>query len=383
MTQVIPVPTALDLARDLIRCSSVTPEDAGVLGVLEKELTALGFTCHRMTFSDVDTPDVENLYARIGTAKPTFCFAGHVDVVPVGDNAAWTRDPFGAEIVDGQLFGRGATDMKSAIACMVEASARVIRDGLDGSIAFLITGDEEGPAINGTVKVLDWMKQQGESIDACLVGEPTNPNTLGEMAKIGRRGSFSGHLVVGGTQGHVAYPHLADNPLPRLVAMLDRIARLKLDDGNDHFQPSNLEITTVDVGNAASNVIPAKGEARFNVRYNTLQDAAGLERMVRDACDAVGGDYTLTVRNSGDPFLTEPGPLTEILTAAIQAELGVTPDLSTTGGTSDARFIKDACPVVEFGLVSQTMHKVDERAGVDDIAHLTNIYEKVLRGFFS
>lgn len=383
MTQVIPVPTALDLARDLIRCSSVTPEDAGVLGVLEKELAALGFTCHRMTFSDVDTPDVENLYARIGTGKPTFCFAGHVDVVPVGDNAAWTRDPFGAEIVDGQLFGRGATDMKSAIACMVEASARVIRDGLDGSIAFLITGDEEGPAINGTVKVLDWMKQQGESIDACLVGEPTNPNTLGEMAKIGRRGSFSGHLVVGGTQGHVAYPHLADNPLPRLVAMLDRIARLKLDDGNDHFQPSNLEITTVDVANEASNVIPAKGEARFNVRYNTLQDAAGLERMVRDACDAVGGDYTLTVRNSGDPFLTEPGPLTEILTAAIQAELGVTPDLSTTGGTSDARFIKDACPVVEFGLVSQTMHKVDERAGVDDIAHLTNIYEKVLRGFFS
>lgn len=383
MTQVTTVPTALDLARDLIRCSSVTPEDAGVLGVLEKELTALGFTCHRMTFSDVDTPDVENLYARIGTGKPTFCFAGHVDVVPVGDNAAWTRDPFGAEIVDGQLFGRGATDMKSAIACMVEASARVIRDGLDGSIAFLITGDEEGPAINGTVKVLDWMKQQGESIDACLVGEPTNPNTLGEMAKIGRRGSFSGHLVVGGTQGHVAYPHLADNPLPRLVAMLDRIARLKLDDGNDHFQPSNLEITTVDVGNAASNVIPAKGEARFNVRYNTLQDAAGLERMVRDACDAVGGDYTLTVRNSGDPFLTEPGPLTEILTAAIQAELGVTPDLSTTGGTSDARFIKDACPVVEFGLVSQTMHKVDERTGVDDIAHLTNIYEKVLRGFFS
>lgn len=382
MTQVIPVPTALDLARDLIRCSSVTPEDAGVLGVLEKELTALGFTCHRMTFSDVDTPDVENLYARIGTAKPTFCFAGHVDVVPVGDNAAWTRDPFGAEIVDGQLFGRGATDMKSAIACMVEASARVIRDGLDGSIAFLITGDEEGPAINGTVKVLDWMKQQGESIDACLVGEPTNPNTLGEMAKIGRRGSFSGHLVVGGTQGHVAYPHLADNPLPRLVAMLDRIARLKLDDGNDHFQPSNLEITTVDVANEASNVIPAKGEARFNVRYNTLQDAAGLERMVREACDAVGGDYTLTVRNSGDPFLTEPGPLTEILTAAIQAELGVTPGLSTTGGTSDARFIKDACPVVEFGLVSQTMHKVDERAGVDDIAHLTNIYEKVLRGFF-
>ena len=383
MTQVTSIPTALDLARDLIRCSSVTPEDAGVLAVLERSLSALGFTCHRMTFSDVDTPDVENLYARIGTGKPTFCFAGHVDVVPVGDNAAWTRDPFGAEIVDGQLFGRGATDMKSAIACMVEASARVIGDGLDGSIAFLITGDEEGPAINGTVKVLDWMKQQGETIDACLVGEPTNPNTLGEMAKIGRRGSFSGHLVVSGTQGHVAYPHLADNPLPRLVAMLDRIAGLKLDDGNDHFQPSNLEITTVDVANAASNVIPARGEARFNVRYNTLQDAAGLERMVREACDAVGGPYSLTVRNSGDPFLTAPGPLTEILSTAIQAELGVTPDLSTTGGTSDARFIKDACPVVEFGLVSQAMHKVDERAGVDDIAHLTNIYERVLRGFFS
>jgi len=386
MTQVSARPQALDLARDLIRCSSVTPVDAGVLAVLQAALTDLGFTCHRLTFSDVDTPDVENLYARIGTAKPTFCFAGHVDVVPVGDDAAWTQDPFAAEIVDGQLYGRGATDMKSAIACMVEASARVLADagdgGPNGSIAFLITGDEEGPAINGTVKVLDWMKQQGETIDACLVGEPTNPNTLGEMAKIGRRGSFSGHLQVTGTQGHIAYPHLADNPLPRLIAMLDRIARLHLDDGNAHFQPSNLEITTVDVGNTASNIIPAKGEARFNVRYNTLQDAAGLERKVRAACDAVGGSYSLTVRNSGDPFLTAPGPLTEVLSSAIQAELGVTPDLSTTGGTSDARFIKDACPVVEFGLVSQTMHKVDERAGVDDIAHLTNIYERVLRGFF-
>jgi succinyl-diaminopimelate desuccinylase len=272
--------------------------------------------------------------------------------------------------------------MKTAIACMVEASARVIGDGIDGSIAFLITGDEEGPAINGTRKVLDWMADRGERIDACIVGEPTNPMSLGEMAKIGRRGSFSGKLVVRGTQGHVAYPHLADNPLPRLIRMLDGIAQIGLDDGNDHFQPSNLEITTIDVGNAASNVIPAEGQARFNVRYNTLQDAAGLEARIRDVCDAVGGDYSLTVRNSGDPFLTEPGDLTGLLESAIREELRAEPDLSTTGGTSDARFIKDACPVVEFGLISQTMHKVDECCAVDDIPKLTAVYERVLRGFF-
>ena len=373
---------ALDLARDLIRCPSVTPAEAGALDCLEAALKPLGFACHRLTFSDEGTPDVQNLYARYGTEGPVFCFAGHVDVVPVGDESAWSHDPFGAEIADGQLYGRGATDMKTAIACMVEASERVITGGLKGSIAFLITGDEEGPAINGTTKVLDWMAEQGETIDACLVGEPTNPVALGEMAKIGRRGSFSGRLVVTGTQGHIAYPHLADNPLPRLVKMLDRIAEIDLDAGNDHFQPSNLEITTIDVGNTASNVIPAKGEAFFNVRYNTMQDAAGLEAKIRAACDAVGGDYTLTVRNSGDPFLTEPGDLTANLHDAILAELSVEPDLSTTGGTSDARFIKNACPVVEFGLVSQTMHKVDERCAVADIPKLTAIYERVLRGFF-
>lgn len=373
---------ALDLARDLIRCPSVTPVEGGALTCLEGALKPLGFDCHRLTFSDTDTPDVENLFARYGAEGPVFCFAGHTDVVPVGDAAAWRFDPFGAEIHDGYLYGRGAVDMKTAIACMVEASERVIADGIQGSIAFLITGDEEGPAVNGTVKVLDWMAKNGQSIDACVVGEPTNPMSLGEMAKIGRRGSFSGHLVVEGQQGHVAYPHLADNPVPRLVKMLDRIAEVQLDGGNDHFQPSNLEITTVDVGNTASNVIPARGEARFNVRYNTEQDAAGLEAKIRAACDSVGGDYSLTVRNSGDPFLTAPGDLTAMLENAISAELKVEPDLSTTGGTSDARFIKNACPVVEFGLISQTMHKVDECCAVENIPKLTAIYERVLRQFF-
>lgn len=373
---------ALELAQDLIRCPSVTPEEGGALTCLEDALKPLGFTCHRLTFSDENTPDVENLYARFGTDGPVFAFAGHTDVVPVGDADAWRFDPFGGEIHDGYLYGRGAVDMKTAIACMVEACERVLADGIDGSIVFLITGDEEGPAINGTTKVLDWMTENGETIDACIVGEPTNPMSLGEMAKIGRRGSFSGRLVVEGQQGHVAYPHLADNPVPRLVKMLDRIGDLDLDDGNDHFQPSNLEITTVDVGNTASNVIPARAEAFFNVRYNTEQDAEGLEAKIRAACGSVSNDYTLTVRNSGDPFLTAPGDLTAMLEEAIGAELQVEPDLSTTGGTSDARFIKNACPVVEFGLISQTMHKVDECCAVENIPKLTAIYEGVLRRFF-
>jgi succinyl-diaminopimelate desuccinylase len=376
------VTDALELARDLIRCPSVTPLEGGALDCLEDALKPLGFVCNRLTFSDANTPDVDNLYARFGNTGPVFCFAGHTDVVPVGDAEAWRFDPFGAEISDGYLYGRGAVDMKTAIACMVEACERVIGDGIGGSIAFLITGDEEGPAINGTVKVLDWMAENGETIDACIVGEPTNPSSMGDMAKIGRRGSFSGHLIIEGHQGHVAYPHLADNPVPRLVKMLDRIADLDLDGGNDHFQPSNLEITTVDVGNTASNVIPARADARFNVRYNTEQDAAGLEAMVRGACDSVGGSYNLTVRNSGDPFLTAPGDLTAILEEAIGAELNMAPDLSTTGGTSDARFIKNACPVVEFGLINQTMHKVDECCAVENIPKLTAVYERVLRQFF-
>jgi len=376
------VTDALELAQDLIRCPSVTPDEGGALTCLESALKPLGFACHRLTFSDNDTPDVENLYARYGDSGPVFCFAGHTDVVPVGDADAWRFDPFGGEIHDGYLYGRGAVDMKTAIACMVEACERVIADGIDGSITFLITGDEEGPAINGTTKVLNWMAENGETIDACIVGEPTNPMSLGEMAKIGRRGSFSGRLVVEGQQGHVAYPHLADNPVPRLVKMLDRIADLDLDEGNDHFQPSNLEITTVDVGNTASNVIPARAEAFFNVRYNTEQDAEGLEAKIRAACGSVSNDYTLTVRNSGDPFLTAPGDLTAMLEEAIGAELQVEPDLSTTGGTSDARFIKNACPVVEFGLISQTMHKVDECCAVENIPKLTAIYERVLRQFF-
>jgi len=377
---------ALDLARALIRCPSVTPEDGGALATLIGALEPLGFACHRMTFSAAGTPDVDNLYARFGDAGPNFCFAGHTDVVPVGDTAGWTVDPFGAEIADEVLYGRGATDMKGAIACFVEATARFLaKRGPDfgGSISLLITGDEEGPSINGTRKVLDWMDERGEKLDACIVGEPTNPTKLGEMVKIGRRGSLSGFLSVRGIQGHTAYPHLADNPLPRLLAMLSAIANEPLDDGTEHFQPSNLQLTTIDVGNRATNIIPGVARAAFNIRYNDLHTANTLEAWLRQRFDAVGGDYELEFQRTGDAFLTPPGRLSDLLSGAIEAATGIRPELSTTGGTSDARFIKDYCPVAEFGLISQSMHKVDERAALPDLARLTDIYEAVLDGFFS
>ncbi|MEE8333025.1 MAG: succinyl-diaminopimelate desuccinylase [Alphaproteobacteria bacterium] len=376
---------ALELARALIRCPSVTPEDAGALAVLSGALEPLGFTCHRMTFSDADTPDVDNLYARLGDGGSNLCFAGHTDVVPVGDQAGWTVDPFGAEIIDGVLYGRGATDMKGAIACFVEATSRFLtRRGNDfgGSISLLITGDEEGPSINGTRKVLGWMDEQGETLDACIVGEPTNPTRLGEMVKIGRRGSLSGFLSVRGIQGHTAYPHLADNPLPRLLAMLGAIVEAPLDDGTPHFQPSNLQLTTIDVGNTATNIIPGAARATFNIRYNDLHDSDRLITWLREKFDAVGGEYELDIQVTGEAFLTPPGRLSELMSGTITAATGIEPDLSTTGGTSDARFIKDYCPVAEFGLISQSMHKVDECAALSDLVHLTDIYEAVLDGYF-
>ena len=374
----------LALAQALIRCPSVTPTDGGVLDVLSDALTGLGFTCHRLPFSAPDTADVDNLYARIGSDGPNFCFAGHTDVVPVGDRDAWSVDPFAAEIIDGRLYGRGAVDMKTAVACFVAAVGRVLAAGEPaGSISLLITNDEEGPAINGTVKVLDWLSERGETLDACLVGEPTNPEHLGEMIKIGRRGSLSGHLRVHGTQGHSAYPHLADNPIPRLVAMLAAIDGTPLDDGTDHFQASTVALTTVDVGNRASNVIPAEATARFNIRFNDAHTGVGLEDWLRRHCDAIGGRYDLDVSVSGESFLTPPGHLSDIIAGAVEGVTGRTPEFSTTGGTSDARFIKDHCPVAEFGMAGGTAHKVDENAAVDDLASLTDIYAAVLDGFFA
>lgn len=373
------------LARDLIRCPSVTPEDAGALDVLEAALRPLGFACHRLRFAEPGTAPVDNLYARLGTAAPNFCFAGHTDVVPVGDRAAWSVDPFGGEVHDGRLFGRGAADMKGAIAAFVAAVSGYLaeRGPPPGSISLLVTGDEEGPAINGTRKVLDWLTARGERLDACLVGEPTNPRELGEMMKIGRRGSLTGVLTVYGAQGHTAYPHLADNPLPRLVRMLAAITATPLDDGSAHFPPSTLEITTIDVGNPASNVIPAEGRAVFNIRFNDRHTPASLEAWLRAHLDAVGGAYDLRITVSGEAFLTPPGPLSELVAEAVVRVTGRRPVASTTGGTSDARFIKAVCPVVEFGLVGQTMHQVDENVAVADVRRLADIYRGILDSYFA
>ena len=376
---------ALDLTRAMIACPSVTPEDGGTQKVLQDALAGLGFTCHNQTFSDDNTPDVSNLYARLGSTSPNFCFAGHTDVVPVGDLDSWEDDPFSAEVKDGMLYGRGAADMKSAIACFAEATSRFLENhGSDfgGSISFLITGDEEGPAINGTRKLLEWAKAEGEVLDACLVGEPTNLTELGEMIKIGRRGSLNGTLTVHGVQGHTAYPHLGDNPIHRLVKMLSVLTNEPMDDGTDHFQASTLQISTVDVGNPASNVIPAKAIAVFNIRYNDLHTSATLESWLRKKLDAVGGEYDLDIYVSGESFLTQPGPLSKIIAGAVQSVTGNAPELSTTGGTSDARFIKDYCPVAEFGPIGQTMHKSNECIAVQDLAALTDIYTAVLERFF-
>jgi succinyl-diaminopimelate desuccinylase len=376
-------PASLDpveLARALIRCPSVTPADAGALDVLSERLQSLGFTCHRLRFEQAGTPAIDNLYARIGKGGRNFCFAGHTDVVPVGRRDSWSVDPFGAELVDGRLYGRGAADMKGAIACFVAAAADYLnsKGSESHSLSLLITGDEEGPAVNGTVKVLGWLAERGEKLDACLVGEPTSQARLGDMMKIGRRGSFNGRLTVRGTEGHVAYPHLADNPVPKLLRLLAALGSGPLDAGTSHFQPSNLEPTSIDVGNQATNVIPPEAGAAFNVRFNDRFTGASLEAFLRQKLDAAGLPYELAVQVTGEAFLTEPGALSEAVAASCHATVGLEPELSTSGGTSDARFIHRACPVVEFGLVNRTMHKTDEHVPLADLAALTKIYRAIL-----
>lgn len=373
------------LTQALIRCPSVTPVDAGALDVLETALKGLGFSCHRLRFAEAGAEAVDNLYARIGDRQPNFCFAGHTDVVPAGSVEEWSADPFAATLKDGVVLGRGAADMKGAIAAFVAAAAGFIDDHggkLPGSISLLITGDEEGVAINGTRKVLDWMQARGEAIDACVVGEPSNPRALGDMIKIGRRGSLNAEITVLGARGHVAYPQLADNPIPRLIKLLDKLISHRLDEGTAQFDPSNLEVTSIDVGNPAVNVIPSRATARLNIRFNDRHSAASLTRWLQ-ACCAEAGVHELKIQVSGEAFLTAPGLFTDVVAGAVETVTGRRPELSTSGGTSDARFIKDMCAVVEFGAVGETMHKTDERIAVADLDTLRRIYRLILERYFA
>jgi succinyl-diaminopimelate desuccinylase len=383
MTELSTLADPLPLARRLIQRPSITPVDAGALDVMQDGLEALGFQCRRMPFDDVD-----NLYARLGEASPCFMFAGHTDVVPVGDEAGWTRPPFAAEDEDGVLWGRGAADMKGALAAMVAAVQRFLeaKGQPQGSIAFLITGDEEGWAINGTRKVLEALDAEGISFDHCLVGEPTNPHEMGEVIKSGRRGSLNGRITVNGRQGHVAYPERAENPIPPLLDLLSRLQARELDQGHPPFQPSNLEIISVDVGNEATNVIPASAEARFNIRFNIKHKGAELAQWIENEAAKVDLDFDGTIdldlRISGEAFLTPAGDFTTLIQDAAEAETGRRPALSTGGGTSDARFIQAYGPVAEFGLVGATMHQVDERVDIADIECLTAIYTRILERYF-
>jgi succinyl-diaminopimelate desuccinylase len=379
-------PDPVELARALLRKRSVTPHDDGAQDELATALEALGFKVARLPFGEGEGR-IDNLYARIGTLAPHFCFAGHTDVVPPGDEARWSAHPFAAEIRDGRLYGRGAADMKGAIAAFVAAAARHLAKGpLKGSISLLITGDEEGAAVNGTLPMLDWLKAEGERVDHCLVGEPTNECVLGDMIKIGRRGSFSAEFTFFGTQGHVAYPARAKNPIPPLVALLDHLTKLRLDEGTPEFQPSNLEIVTIDVGNAALNVIPAAAAARFNIRFNDRHTQSSLRAFakaeIERAANTAGLQCEISFTGNGEAFLTRPGAFTDLVGRAVREVTGRAPALSTTGGTSDARFIKDLAPVVEFGLVGASMHKIDEHAALADIEALTQIYERTLALYF-
>ena len=379
----------ITLAQDLIRCPSVTPADAGALDVLERALTPLGFVCHRLRFEEPDAPAVENLYARVGTQGPNFCFAGHTDVVPPGDARLWKHDPFGAAIEGGTLYGRGAVDMKSAVACFAAAASRYLAAGRPfGSISLLITGDEEGPTnVNGTRKVLAWLKDNGERLSHCIVGEPTATATSGDVLKIGRRGTMNARITVTGMQGHVAYPKQANNPIPAMADLVSRLANWKLDGGTEHFDPSSLAFTTIDVGNPATNVIPAEARAGFNIRFNDRHKSADLIAHIRAEAAAVekerGVRIAVTAHASGEPFLTKPGAFTTMLSNVVKEATGRAPELSTTGGTSDARFIKDHCPVVEMGLPGGTMHKADECAPLAEIEKLTALYERVLAAYFA
>ncbi|MDT8343203.1 MAG: succinyl-diaminopimelate desuccinylase [Thermohalobaculum sp.] len=372
----------VELTAALIRCPSVTPAEGGAIALLERTLAPLGFVCTR-----ISRGGVENLYARWGRAAPVFAFAGHTDVVPVGDAAAWSADPFGGEIRDGILYGRGATDMKSGVAAFVAAAARMVRETPPaGSIALLITGDEEGPSLDGTRAILDWMAAQGEAVDFCIVGEPTSVARLGDVVKIGRRGSMTGHLRVTGRQGHTAYPERALNPLPVLARICARLADTPLDLGSAHFQQSTLALSSIDVGNPASNVIPAEGRAVFNIRFNDLHTSDSVKVWVEEIVTAelggTGAEATIDWQVSGESFLTQPGGAVDLVVETITRETLERPALTTGGGTSDARFIKAICPVMEFGLVGDTMHQVDERVPVADIARLSALYLAILRRFF-
>jgi len=378
------------LARELVRCPSVTPAEAGALGILERTLKQAGFAVHRMTFAEPGTAPVENLFARIGSQPPNLAFAGHTDVVPPGDAAAWRHPPFAGEIDGGALYGRGAVDMKGAVACAVAASLdHLAANGgkPKGSISFLITGDEEGVAVNGTVKLLQWAAERGERFDHCLLGEPSNATTIGDTIKVGRRGSLNGTLVVAGKQGHVAYPERADNPVRGLVALMSALMAEPLDRGSESFTPSNLEFTSIDIGNPAVNLIPNEARARFNIRFNDCHSQSSLRMLIEKRAQAAAGDRVRWqidwLPSNADSFLAKPGPFLDLVVGAIGDVTGRTPELSTTGGTSDARFIKDYCPVLEFGLVGATMHQVDERTAIADLDTLTAVYRRVLDRYFA
>jgi succinyl-diaminopimelate desuccinylase len=382
--------SALSIARDLLRCASVTPADAGALGVLENVLKAAGFEVHRVTFGEPGTADIDNLYARIGDGAPHITFAGHTDVVPPGDESAWSHGAFSGDVKDGFLYGRGAVDMKGGIACSVAAVLDYLADNggkAKGSISFLITGDEEDISVNGTIKLLQWVASRGEKFDHCVLGEPSNVEVLGDCIKVGRRGSQSGTLYVDGIQGHVAYPHRAANPVPDISRLIVALSDEPLDHGSAQFQASNLEFTSVDVGNTASNVIPGQARAKFNIRFNDLHTQETLRELVEQRLAKAAGNrvraHIVWEPSNSNVFVTKPGAFTDLAVAAIEEVTGRRPELSTSGGTSDARFIASYCPVIEFGLVGQTMHQIDERTPIADLEKLTKIYRGILDRYFA
>jgi succinyl-diaminopimelate desuccinylase len=380
----------VSLARDLLRCPSVTPAEGGALTLIESVLKRAGFDVHRVTFAEPGTAPVENLFARIGSAGPHFAFAGHTDVVPPGAEEKWTHPPFAGDLAGDTLYGRGAVDMKGAIACAIAAALdHLAAQGgkPHGSISFLITGDEEGIAINGTAKLIAWARERGQKFDHCILGEPSNAVAIGDTIKIGRRGSLNGMLVITGKQGHVAYPERADNPVRGLVTLMQALMSTSLDQGSAHFAPSNLEFTSIDIGNPVVNLIPAQARARFNIRFNDCHSQVSLRTLIEHLAAAAAETrvrwHIEWEPSNADPFLAEPGAFVDLVTAAIKEVTGRVPELSTTGGTSDARFIKNLCPVLELGLVGQTMHQVDERTPVADLVTLTALYRKILDRYFS
>ena len=375
----------IELTSELIQCKSITPKSEGSLDIIISYLEPLGFNCEKIDFGE-GIEKVENLYARFGTMEPNIAFAGHVDVVPTGDINNWSINPFGGEVKEGKVWGRGAADMKSGIAAFIAAVSDFLKDNKNlkefGSISFIITSDEEGKAINGTKKVVDWLKGKSEIISGCIVGEPTNVTRMGDTLKIGRRGSFTGSLTVTGIQGHVGYPHLADNPINSLLKMLEPFSKIYLDEGTKDFQPSSIMITSIDVNNDASNVIPGEVKAKFNIRFNTLHSASSLKAMLEKQFSDVTSNYKFDFFCNAEPFLTNDDFLKTTLQKAIQKVVNINPEKSTSGGTSDARFISKICPVIEFGLVGKTMHKIDENVEVNDIIDLTKIYNQFLFNYF-